>query len=84
MSARTGARVLSRVVCVWLAFGLFALSAQARYGGGLGTADQPYLISTAAQLNAIGSEPGDWDKCFKLMADMDLRDLGMIRCDRPR
>jgi hypothetical protein len=70
--------VLSRAVCLWLAIGLFTLPAQARYGGGLGTADQPYLISTAAQLNAIGSEPGDWDKCFRLRADIDLRDLGAI------
>jgi hypothetical protein len=78
MSARTGGWVLSPVLCLWLAIDLFALPAQARYGGGLGTADQPYLISTAAQLNAIGSEPGDWDKCFKLRADIDLRDLGAI------
>jgi len=76
MSAKTGGWVLARPVCLWPAVGLFALPVQARYGGGLGTADQPYLISTAAQLNAVGSEPGDWDKCFKLMADIDLRDLG--------
>jgi len=68
--------VLSRTVCLWLAIGLFALPALGRYGGGLGTADQPYLIATAAQLNAIGSEPGDWDKCFKLVTNIDLRDLG--------
>ncbi len=76
MSAKIGGRVLSRACCLWVIIGLLALPAQARYGGGLGTAGQPYLISTAAQLNAIGAEPGDWDKCFKLTANIDLRDLG--------
>ncbi|MCL5279891.1 MAG: hypothetical protein M1376_08310 [Planctomycetes bacterium] len=68
--------MLSRAYCLWLVVGLCVLPAQARYGGGLGTAAEPYLISTAAHLNAIGAEPGDWDKCFKLTADIDLRDLG--------
>jgi hypothetical protein len=76
MSAKTGGRVWSHACCLWVIIGLLALSAQARYGGGLGTPDQPYRISTAAQLNVIGAEPGDWDKCFKLTADIDLRDLG--------
>jgi hypothetical protein len=45
---------------------------QAKYGGGNGTGDDPYLISTAEQMNAIGTEPNDFDKHFKLMADIDL------------
>ena len=45
---------------------------QGKYGGGLGTADDPYQIWTAEQMNAIGAEPNDWDKHFKLMADIDL------------
>lgn len=76
MVSKTGGRVLSRVLSAWLFAGLLVLPAQARYGGGLGTAAQPYLISTATQLNAIGSTPGDWDKCFKLTADIDMRDVG--------
>jgi hypothetical protein len=76
MSAKIGGRVLLRAYCLCLVVGLLALPVQARYGGGLGTASQPYLISTAAQLNAIGADPGDWDKCFKLTANIDLRDLG--------
>ncbi len=43
-----------------------------RYSGGSGTADDPYLISTAEQMNSIGAEPKDWDKHFKLTADVDL------------
>lgn len=42
------------------------------YGGGSGTADDPYLISTSEHLNAIGVNPGDWSKYFKLVADIDL------------
>ena len=53
---------------------IIALStlAQAQYGGGYGTADDPYLIYTPEQTNAIGAEPNDWDNHFKLMADIDL------------
>jgi hypothetical protein len=46
--------------------------AEAQYGGGTGEPDDPYLIYTAEQMNAIGAEPNDWDKHFKLMADIDL------------
>jgi hypothetical protein len=50
----------------------FPRPAQAKYGGGDGTAENPYLIYTAEQMNTIGTEPNDWDKHFKLMADIDL------------
>jgi len=46
--------------------------AQAQYGGGSGTADDPYLIYTPEQMNAIGADPNDWDQHFQLMADIDL------------
>jgi len=46
------------------------------YGGGSGTAADPYLIYTSQQMNAIGENPYDWDKDFKLMADIDLGDFG--------
>jgi hypothetical protein len=42
------------------------------YGGGTGEPNNPYLIYIAEHLNAIGAEPNDWDKHFKLMADIDL------------
>jgi hypothetical protein len=57
----------------WLLCTLFlTCSAQAEYGGGNGTAEDPYLIYTPEQMNTIGTEPNDWDKHFKLMADIDL------------
>jgi hypothetical protein len=51
---------------------LSTLPVQAKYGGGNGTAEDPYLICTAEQMNSIGEDPNDWDKHFKLMADIDL------------
>jgi hypothetical protein len=55
-------------------FFLFSLDAvaQRKYGGGTGEPNDPYLIYTAEQMNAIEAEPNDWDKHFKLMADIDL------------
>jgi len=42
------------------------------YGGGTGTAEDPYQIWTAEQMNTIGLHPKDWDRHFKLMADLDM------------
>jgi hypothetical protein len=57
-------------------FFIFNMDATARsqrkYGGGNGEPNDPYLIYTAEQMNAIGAEPNDWDKNFQLMADIDL------------
>jgi hypothetical protein len=50
----------------------FSFPAHAKYGGGTGEPNDPYLIHTAEQMDAIGAEPNDWDKHFKLMADIDL------------
>jgi hypothetical protein len=61
----------------WLLFVLFlTCPVRAQYGGGSGTAEDPYLIDTAEQMNAIGIEPNDWDKHFKLVVDIDLKDFG--------
>lgn len=51
---------------------LITMPAQAKYGGGTGGVNDPYLIYTSEQMKAVGAEPNDWDKCFKLMADVDL------------
>jgi hypothetical protein len=42
------------------------------YGGGSGEPNDPYLIYTAEQLNAVDLVPCDWHKHFKLVADIDL------------
>jgi hypothetical protein len=46
------------------------------YGGGTGEPDNPYLIYTDEQMNAIGLHEEVFDKNFKLMADIDLGGLG--------
>ncbi|MHC4326696.1 MAG: GLUG motif-containing protein [Planctomycetota bacterium] len=51
---------------------LLSLPAGAQYGGGTGQPNDPYLIYTAEQMNEIGANQEDWDKQFKLMADIDL------------
>jgi hypothetical protein len=50
----------------------FCLPVQAKYGGGSGEPNDPYLIYDVNHMQAIGADPCDWDKCFKLMADVDL------------
>ena len=44
----------------------------AQYGGGTGEPNDPYLIYTPEQMNEIGLHEEDWDKQFKLIADIDL------------
>ncbi len=57
----------------WLLCVLFlTCPVRAQYGGGSGTAEDPYLIYSAEQMNAIGANMDDWDSHFKLMADIDL------------
>jgi len=54
-----------------LLFGLDVI-AQRKYSGGIGTADNPYRIATAADLIVLGETPEDYDKHFILTADIDL------------
>jgi len=49
-----------------------SLPAQAKYGGGTGEPNDPYQIKDANHMQAIGADANDWDKHFKLMADIDL------------
>lgn len=70
---RTGgsANILRRVVII-LVLGCCSLSVQAKYGGGSGEPNDPYQISNASHMQAIGTDPCDWDKSFKLMSNIDL------------
>lgn len=51
---------------------LLSHTAYGQYGGGGGSAESPYLICTAEQMNIIGLHPEHWDAHFTLMADLDL------------
>ena len=48
----------------------------AKYGGGTGEPENSYLIYTDEHMNTIGLHEDDFDKHFKLMADIDLGSLG--------
>jgi fibronectin-binding autotransporter adhesin len=74
--AETGYLRIPGLVLVLFAFTFIASPAHAHYGGGTGEPNDPYLIYTAEQMNAIGAEPNDWGKHFRLMADIDLAELG--------
>jgi hypothetical protein len=62
----SGTILLTIIIC------LFSFPAYAKYGGGTGEPNNPYLIYTAEQLNTIGLNQEDADKHFKLMANIDL------------
>jgi peptidoglycan/xylan/chitin deacetylase (PgdA/CDA1 family) len=59
-------------ILVLVSIFLFSRPAQAKYGGGSGTSEDPYRIATAADLIALGETPEDYDKHFVLTADIDL------------
>ena len=47
-------------------------SSLGQYAGGTGTPEDPFLIETAEQMNAIGQHQEHWDKHFKQTAHIDL------------
>ncbi len=53
---------------------LIVLPVQAKYGGGSGTAEAPYLICDANHMNTIGTDTNDWDAYFILVNDINLVD----------
>jgi hypothetical protein len=63
---------VKRLVFTILVVAAICSIAQAKYSGGTGSPDDPYLISTAEDMNQIGRNYTDWDKCFKLTADINL------------
>lgn len=71
MKARPNLKILL-VMWVFIFLGLATGKTYGKYGGGSGTASDPYLIYTAEHLNTLGLNPADWGKHFKLMADIDM------------
>jgi len=62
----------------WLVVSVFLLGlsgsvwATGTYEDGDGSEGDPFQINTAEQMNTIGLHSEDWDKHFKLVADIDL------------
>jgi len=71
VATASNSRVL-RIIPLLITIFSLSLPAYAKYGGGDGTADDPYQIWTPEQMNDIGVNIGDWDKHFRLMADIDM------------
>ena len=69
MSAFTHLGRLSATIILCLFSSVFA------YSGGSGTATDPYLIATPADLDSLGATSGDWWKCFKLVADINMAEF---------
>jgi hypothetical protein len=44
----------------------------AKYSGGTGEPNDPYLIATPEDLNSIGLDANDWDKHFLMTADINM------------
>ena len=59
-------------ILVLLSISLFSRPAEAKYAGGSGTADDPYQIATAKNLNDLGESPEDYNKHFILTDNIDL------------
>ncbi|MFA6187490.1 MAG: GLUG motif-containing protein [Phycisphaerae bacterium] len=59
-------------ICTVICILVIASVSQAKYSGGTGEPNNPYLIAVPADLNAIGLHPEDWTMNFKLTADIDL------------
>jgi hypothetical protein len=51
---------------------LLVVPVRAQYGGGSGTAYDPYQIWTVEQMNAIGDYQEDWDKCFVSVSNINM------------
>lgn len=51
---------------------LTAVTYAGTYSGGSGTEEDPFIIATAADMNAIGAHQEDWDKHFIMVNDIDL------------
>ncbi|MHC4467689.1 MAG: GLUG motif-containing protein, partial [Planctomycetota bacterium] len=49
-------------------------SSYAKYSGGDGSAEHPYRIDTAADMQEIGATSGDWNKHFLMVNDINLAD----------
>jgi hypothetical protein len=61
-----------RTVPVLLCLCTLTAQAQTRYSGGLGTAEDPYQIATAADLIALGETTKDYGSHFVMTADINL------------
>ena len=70
------------VCCPVIVICLFTAACFAKYSGGTGEPNAPYLIATPNDLNSIGLDSNDWDKHFKMVEDIDLADFTWTASNR--
>lgn len=70
MSVSFNQSIFAGILCLGVLIGFSAQAAS--YGGGSGTAENPYQIRTPEQMNTIGVNPADWGKHFILMNNLDM------------
>jgi hypothetical protein len=63
------------ICCTVIVICLFTTACFAKYSGGTGDSNAPYLIATPNDLNTIGLDSNDWDKHFKMVADINLSEF---------
>ena len=69
------------IVSVTVLFIFTASLSAGTYSGGSGSLASPYLISAAADMNELGSKPGDWDSYFLMTDDIDMADYNAAQFD---
>jgi hypothetical protein len=60
------------ITCITAIFLSSVHQSLAKYSGGTGESNNPFLIATPEDLNSIGANQTDWDKNFVLISDIDL------------
>jgi hypothetical protein len=73
---------MKRTVFAILIIAVVSSITNGKYSGGFGSANDPYLISTAEDMNQIGHNSVDWDKHFKMTADVNLCAYGGAQFNR--
>jgi len=63
---------ISQYICILFFILSSAVPCLAKYSGGTGEPNTPYLISSPNDLNSIGLDANDWDKHFKMISDIDM------------
>jgi len=62
----------THVIPLLIAVCFLGSPAQAQYAGGSGTSKDPYLIATIQDVLDLSDSTADWNRRFKLTADIDL------------
>jgi hypothetical protein len=71
------AQISSKIaqLCFVVFFIWLAVPSLGKYSGGTGEPNNPYLIATPNDLNSIGLNVEDFNKCFLMVADINLADF---------